>query len=221
MHLFLAIGSLVLLGIVAGCDDEATPVDVDVSPDAGGGATPDAGDEDGYFVQTGDDELTLLACEVEEPCDNRTMSQITEGGNRASVEGMGCLFEALGQRRAGRYVHRTDHTFTSGSQGAKHTLIVSSDGTAVYARVPYGGYWTLDDGRERWVSDDEAPDPGQRCILKPSSYFTDCLSAIAEAGQAVDGSPAYDCAFGDGDRDSTSHLSWFESCETESTIACE
>jgi len=88
--------------------------------------------------------------------------------------------------------------------------------------VPYGGV-SLD---ERFDALDEAPDPGQRCTLKPQSYFEECVTAVTEdvpgePDRAAPGSLAYECAFGDGDRQVTSRLLWFESCESESPIACE
>lgn len=219
MRSFLAIVCGALPGMLAGCDHDAR---AGVTPD--GEAVPDAaGDEnDGeFFLQTSDDERALLACSVDDLCEFPTTSQIVEGSNVAYVATTACTFEALAERRPGRHVHTTDHTWTNGALGAKHTLLVRADGSALYSRVPYGGYVIFEGNRERFVPYEEAADPGARCTLKPPSYFEDCRVAIGEAEMAREGSAAYRCAFGDGDRDTTSHLSWFESCETVSPIACE
>lgn len=226
MRTFLIAGSLALLGVLVGCRGETddSPENVGGTPGASGSGGEDEEYVE-YVVPTSEDELTLLACEVEQPCEFRAISQQVEGSSDATVGGTACLFEALATGRAGRYLHQTEHAFTNGSYGAKHTVIVMDDGTAFYARTPYGGY-----GLETWfVPLDEAPDPGKRCTLKPQSFFQDCLAAITgepqfpstSQGYGAPNSLAFECAFGDGYHERTSHLLWFESCEDESPIACE
>src|SRR5688572_24256919 len=160
MRAFLSVGSLALWGVILGCSDAATeapPVDGG-GPPADGGSGGD-GEYVEYVVPTSEDELALLACTVEQPCEFRAISQQIEGSSDATLAGTECVFTALAAGRPGRYLHQTEHTFTNGTYGAKHTVIVREDGTALYARTPFGGY-----GLETWfVPLDEAPDPGKRC----------------------------------------------------------
>jgi hypothetical protein len=231
MRLILVMGSLALLGVMMGCDEDR-PIDRGLTPDAGGaggdGVTPDSGGRvaiEDYVVPTSEDELTLLACEVEQQCELGAFSQQIEGSHDATLNGMRCVLEALAEGRTGRYLHRTEWIAGNANYVAKHVMIVRDDRTVSYARTPFGGV-----GGETWFQPlEEAPDPGQRCTLKPQSFFEECLAAVAAelegAGpgfvNARQGSRAFACAFGDGDHERTSHLSWFESCETESPIACE
>jgi hypothetical protein len=226
----LAVGSLVLLCVSMGCDGEVATepaLVLDAGVDEG---TPDASapsDEDEYVeyvVPTSEDELTLRACAVEQPCEYETFSQQIESGHDATLNGVRCVFDALAEGRAGRYLHLTETVAGNAFYAAKHVMIVRDDRTVLYARTPYGGI-----GLEtRFLPHDEAPDPGQRCTLKPQSFFEECRATIAEELDggvgfvyAAQGSLAFECVFGDGDRERTSHLLWFESCETESPIACE
>ena len=230
MRLLLAIGSLALPGVMMGCDDDR-PIERGLTPDAGGagggGFAPGSGGRvriEDYVVPTSEDELTLLACEVERPCELETFSQQIESSHDATLNGMRCVFEALAQGRTGRYLHRTEAISGNAYYAAKHVMIVRDDRTVSYSRTPYGGL-----AFETWYQPhDEAPDPGQRCTLKPQSFFEECAAAVAAElvggvgfVTAEPGSLAFACAFGDGDRERTSHLSWFESCQTESPIACE
>jgi hypothetical protein len=178
--------------------------------DESGAPADDAGEEAG----ANPDEATLKACELEEPC-FESNAQMVE--NRiAHILLFDCVMRGLADRTPGRYAHLTDSTFSNGSAGARHTLVVAGDGSALYTRVPYvSGPVTID-------GSDAA---GQRCVLKPASYFEACATALASYSAVPFGPPPSDalwaCAFGNGDATTPSELAWFESCEELSPLACE
>ena len=160
------------------------------------------------------DEAALKACELVEPC-NESSAQMVE--NRiAHVLLFDCVVRGLAARTPGRYMHRTDSTWSNGSAGARHTLVIAEDGSALYTRVPYGSGPVTIDGPDA---------PGQRCVLKPASYFEACAAALESYSAVPFGTPPSDeiwaCAFGNGDATTPSELDWFESCEAFAPIACE
>jgi hypothetical protein len=157
------------------------------------------------------DAQTLQSCEVLEPCHSST-AQLVENSFRHIDSATPCVLAALGARTPGRYEHQTDNTFSNGAVGAKHYLIVNADGSVLYARAPYL-FPTSDQGPL-------PPDPGERCTLKPASYFDDCAQAVADASGSI-GDTAWHCAFGAGESTTPSVLPWFEACSPESPLACE
>jgi hypothetical protein len=224
----LACGGLMVVLVACGSDSEAasspdagvTTRDADDTPLDNADGRPPVGEP--YVRPTSADEILLLSCSVAEPCVYTSITQITEGANHViSLEGSVCLLEALAKGTPGRYVHQTEHAFTNGNLGAKHTLVITSDRSVLYTRVPYGAVYVPDGGGTTYSTHEEPADPGQRCTLKPRSYFEGCSVAVNATDSAARGSLAYECAFGDGDTRKTSHLQWFESCVSASPLACE
>lgn len=155
------------------------------------------------------DREHLLACEIEEPCLAGLAQLADQKPSTITPDRMACIFRALGERKPGRYVHQTDHTFGDGSQGAQHVLIVRSDGSALYASATY---------EARGDAEPKEKDrPGQLCTLRDPSYFVDCLDAVVplQQGDQKIAGLAWDCSYGD-----DSKLDWFESCEA-APAACE
>jgi hypothetical protein len=160
------------------------------------------------------------ACDVEEPCaGERSYTQLVESRFHHINSTPSCLFSALAERRPGRYLHDTDSTFSSGTVGALHHLVVGADGTVAYVREPY-----------RNVSNvgELPPVEPLRCILKPPSYFEACRAAVEalmvpddSATSPVDDEAAWSCTFGDGAIITPSNLPWFESCASETQLRCE
>jgi hypothetical protein len=165
------------------------------------------------------DVQALAGCDVEEPC-AETEAQLVEGYSHNLDPRAVCVFSALADRRPGRYEHSTDSTFTNGGVGARHTLVVGSDGTVAYVREPY------QTGSQPPY--ELPPVEPLRCTLKPASYFEACRAAMA--GQPDGGGPtspagddavAWSCGFGDGVSNKPSNLLWFESCVHEAPLRCE
>ena len=197
-----------ILSFAPGCGDDSTAA-VDSGVDGGAADGGDAGEPD-----DNPDEQALRACELEEPC-FESNAQMVE--NRiAHVLLFDCVVRGLAARTPGRYLHLTDSTWTNGSAGARHTLLVAEDGAVLYTRVPYGGGPATIDGSEV---------KGQRCVLRPPSYFEACATAFEGYAPVPFGTPpsdeAWACAFGNGDGVTPSELAWFESCEELSPLACE
>lgn len=160
------------------------------------------------------DEAMLKACDIAEPC-HESSAQLVE--NRiAHVLLFDCVARGLAARTPGRYMHRTDSAWSNGSAGARHTLVIAEDGAALYTRVPYGSGPVSIEGSDA---------PGQRCVLKPVSYFEACATALESYSAVPFGTPPSDeiwaCAFGNGDATTPSELDWFERCEELSPLACE
>jgi hypothetical protein len=153
---------------------------------------------------------TLGACPAAEPCP-RSFVQMVEGAPPGVSVSPACALRALRDRLPGRYRHETDSTWTSGSVGSRHLILVTASGDALYARDPYGH----DLGRP------PPPDvalPAQRCRLKPAAYFDQCLAALAANDPF---SPVRrDCIYA-GDVTSTGPMQWFDSCVSESPVRCE
>lgn len=193
--LFLA--SIAFVSLV-GCGDDAAG-----EPATDGGSVVDAG--------SGEDQLR--ACEVEEPCFESTALMVE--GRIAHVLLFDCAIRGLAAGTPGRYRHVTDSMWSAGSVGARHTLIVAEDGTALYSRVPQAtGSGSVGDAEPEAL----------RCVLKPQSYFEACVTAFESYVAVPFGTPpsdeAWACAFGNGDAETPSELAWFESCEALSPIAC-
>jgi hypothetical protein len=91
-----------------------------------------------------------------------------------------CTLQALRDRVPGRYRHETDSTWSGGSIGSHHVVLVYANGQAGYGRDPYAA------GAPTPVE----PIAGQRCQLKPASYFEECLAALAANPRS---SPSFGC----------------------------
>jgi len=181
---------------------------------AGTGGGGDAGEMNaaGAPPATNADAETLQHCAGSAPCD-RSLVQLVENSSREIDGPTRCVLASLAARTPGRYEHETVAAFSNGSTGATHYLVVNEDGSVLYARVPH----QLGAGQPPLP-----PDPGQRCTLKPASYFEDCAQAVDAAATAHPvGDVAWHCAFGTGDSSTPSTLEWFESCSLESPLACE
>jgi len=175
--------------------------------DAGSGSAADAAGT----LRT--DAERLGACAAPQPC-SAASAQLIENSSHNIAPTTNCVLSALAARTPGRYEYVTDSTFGNGAVGAHHTLLVTEAGSVSYARVPYANIFTP--GVE---AEPPEPDPGQRCGLKPASYFETCAAAVgASTGDAA---LAWECAFGSGDATTPSRLSWFEACVTESPLRCE
>lgn len=196
----------IAFALLACTEASHAPSDSGVAGDASVNAAEDAGPNP--------DEAALKACALEEPC-FESNAQMVE--NRiAHVLLFDCVVRGLADRMPGRYAHLTDSTFSNGSVGARHTLVIADDGSALYTRVPYASGPVTIDGSDA---------PGQRCVLKPASYFEACATALESYSAVPFGTPPsaeiWACAFGNGDATTPSELDWFESCEELSPLACE
>jgi hypothetical protein len=160
------------------------------------------------------------ACQVPEPCLDSSVQLVEIDGHAYGTRPL-CVFEALAERRIGRYRHDTNATFSNGNAGAWHTLVVRSDGTVSYIREPYRNVFPPP------ALGDLPPIEPLRCTLKPASYFEACHAAVEEAAEGGAGGPSQDdevawsCAFGDGSHLTPSALLWFESCVSEDPLQCE
>src|SRR4029079_2183342 len=104
-----------------------------------------------------DDAMTLEQCDVVEPC-RQAEAQLVEGGTRhVNAVDIVCTLDALANLKAGRYRYTTDSTFSNGSVGAEHVLLIETDGTVLYVRVPYDSSFS---------GTSSVPDPGARCTPK-------------------------------------------------------
>jgi hypothetical protein len=189
----------IALALLAACADD--------------GASDPAADA-GQVVDDGSDEQQLRACELAEPCFESTALMVE---NRiAHVLLFDCVIRGLAAGTPGRYLHATDAMWSDGSIGARHTLIVAEDGSALYTRVPHA---------TGAASVDASGASAQRCVLRPRSYFEACVGAFEGYVAVPFGTPpsseAWLCAFGRGDGTAPSELDWFESCEPLSPLACE
>jgi hypothetical protein len=173
---------------------------------AGSGGSNAGSGGGGGQASSGFDELQ--ACAATEPCEESSAQLIENVSYNVEREGVRCVLESLRDRKTGRYLHVTDHAFTSGAVGAKHLLLVSADGTVRYARDHYAQ-----------GSAGEVTDPlAQRCQLADPSYFAGCLTALGDSGSVS--ATAFRCSFGDGTGLKPSVLDWFTSCEDEAPL-CE
>jgi hypothetical protein len=144
-------------------------------------------------------------------CTRQSSAQLIEAFSQyIDRDALACVLTALRDRSLGRYTHGTDSTFTSGSVGAHHTIVVLPDGAALYARRRYSS---------GTVVVTYEPEPAERCVLQPTSYFDACLTALERSSGTMD-PEAWSCAFGSGGVTTPSTLHWFESCETESPPIC-
>ena len=195
---------LVMIAVLVGSLPACGRSDADSEPggegDESGGA--DAGPDERDFE-------VLSSC-LGGSCEVQGYAQLIEAGFRnIHRDSVSCVLSALRDRSAGRYAHETNSTFSNGGVGAHHVIVGFDDGTATYARQRYGtpGFASYD------------PEPGQRCVLKPPSYFDDCLAALETTSAHLD-DEGWRCAFGDGGTTTPSSLEWFESCESESPASC-
>jgi len=170
------------------------------------GATPEL---DAGVTHSGEEALWM--CEAQEPC-VESIAQMVDG-SIAHVLRLDCAMRELAVRTPGRYRHVTDSAMAGDSTGARHTVVVTDDGSVLYARVPYLA-----------MPGDGIAEPARRCVLRPTSYFEACQSAIeSSAGVPFGPEPseqAWGCAFGRGDARTPSELDWFESCEDLSPFTC-
>lgn len=178
------------------------------------------------------DAARLAQCALPEPCGaGETLAQYVEqrtpSSRNVSVPGAACLLDALAARTPGRYLHMNDHTAASGGFGARHSLVITPDGSALYVRVPYAGQ--VYDGEE-WVDATPAPAPAaKRCTLAPREYFEACKAGLAglppdDSLQEAVPDATWACLFGPEepyDAYYTTDLPWFTACETESPAPCE
>lgn len=150
---------------------------------------------------------TLSACPAAEPCP-RSFVQLIEGYLFTVSLSPECTLQALRDRVPGRYRHDTDSTWSGGSTGSQHVVLVYANGQAGYARDPYGG---------GFQPTPVEPIAGQRCQLKPARFFEECLAALAANPHS---SLSFRCLYA-GEITSTGPLPWFESCVSESPSRCE
>jgi hypothetical protein len=183
-----------------------------------GGSAGAGGHSDGGLSSEASAELRALeACEVPDRCQPEAFVQLIENyTHNIPKDLVSCVLTGLAERRRGRYVYRTQAVFGNGSTEAKHVLVVAADGSVAYVRAPaqFSSGSAGDDAAA------VAPDPAQRCTLKPPSYFEACLAAV-QASTASDDGAAWACLFGDGTSTRASRLDWFDSCERESPPRCE
>jgi len=170
---------------------------------SGGGGAAGASGKSDFDVLSG---CASGACAAESSA--QLIEAFTQYIDRASLP---CVLTALRDRSVGRYAHDTNSSFTNGVVGAEHAVVVLASGAAFYARRRYGSGAGIPSYE---------PEAGQRCVLKPSSYFDACLAALERpTGPSMD-PEAWSCAFGSGTVTTPSTLEWFESCETESPASC-
>jgi hypothetical protein len=158
----------------------------------------------------------LKACAAEPPC-GRSFAQLIEASEQyIDTPGTVCLLEALRDRKPGLYVHEANATDTANTTSETHFIVV--DGSA---DVPHaiGRYQLL--GYEGTVTSSVR---GERCRLKPASYFDACAKAVAaaddELGYGGAGSDTWDCVFGSSGT-APGAMPWFESCESASQLSCD
>jgi hypothetical protein len=178
---------------------------------AAGSATSGRGGAGGSAAGSGGGQATsefdeLKACAAAEPCEG-SLAQLIEGSMRnVNRERARCVLTGLRDRTPGRYLHNTDSTFSNGSVGADHLLLVSSGGAVRYARDVYASAAP--------VNPPEPIDPpAQRCELADPSFFAGCLDALSAPGPVSDAT--WQCLFGDGTATEPSRLPWFTSCAAE------
>jgi hypothetical protein len=176
--------------------------------DAGAGGATGAAGEGGAAGES--DFERLSECDAG-ACSRKSLAQLVEAySHNIDREGLRCVLGALRDRTPGSLSHQTDSTFSNGSVSADHQLVVSADGSAVYAaRRTSGGF-----------TSSRIDDPAERCLLKPQSYFEACLTALELPPGDMD-PEAWACAYGDGaSPTSQTNLLWFEECVMESPATC-
>jgi hypothetical protein len=199
----VALGMVILSSLgAAACADEsgAEPRVVRGEGDSNDGPTAGGdGQVGGGQASSGYDEVA--ACVAPEPC-GRSLAQLIENSmrhvDRANAR---CVLEGLRDRKPGRYLHDSDHTYSNGSIGADHALLLAADGTVRYARDNYG-------------PGNETDPPARRCRLADASYFASCLESLDASPDTV-ADPAWRCLFGVGSNLEPGRLEWFTSCVTE------
>ena len=184
-------GILAACLLLAGCG-EATEPDDDMTPE------PTA-----YEV--------LTECEAAEPCqDVRSFAQLIEGGSSKYLDpGTACVFAGLRERTPGRYLHQADSTWSNGSAGSNHVIVIRDDGSVMYARDSYASGPS---------AQPEETEPGRRCTLKSRDFFEACHAAITSPGGDPDA--AFTCAYS-GTTTTSAPIEWFDACEVEPALGCE
>jgi hypothetical protein len=231
--LFVAAG----LSTAGGCaTDEGTPETTEDDPvyggigrfgtEPGGGRAGSGGTEQESVEQAAAaitamrDQQALLACASAEPCAASPFVQLVENAALNVSAGVSCVLSALAQRTPGRYRYLAESVASNGNITAEYTLLVAADGSLAYTRVARSTSGLPMNGL--------GPASGQRCQLRPASYFEGCQAALAAAAaesglQAVlrSAEEAWSCSYGSGDSITPGDVQWFESCEVESPPACD
>jgi hypothetical protein len=193
-------------------DIDQTPRDASVAAPRDAGADPAPADA----APLNHDAQDLRACSVEEPCPYAELQLIEAQSHNIPTDRASCVLNALAARTPGRYRYLTESVFTNGGVRSDHTLIVTADGSVVYARETMTSLYS---GTENVV--EQGAEPSQRCTLKPPSYFEDCATEVGKELGWQEDELAWACAFGDGGSFTPSHLPWFEACEAQSPAQCE
>lgn len=152
------------------------------------------------------DYETLGMCEATIPC-HATLAQLAEATPYIDHDGFTCIMNALAARTPGLYRYENDSTNTFSSTGTDYVLLVTEDGSVLYAAQ--GTYSSATEPMQRVT-----PKPTARCQLKPASYFESCIEALASRNSQPN-DPAWACAYGE------LRSSWLEQCEDASITACE
>ncbi|HEU4405435.1 MAG TPA: hypothetical protein VFS43_09115 [Polyangiaceae bacterium] len=173
-------------------------------PQAGSGGRPQAGNGGGGAGggnPVSAEFEALKACRAPDPCEKSFAQFIENSMRNVNQADARCVLRGLRDRTPGLYEHGTDHTFSNGSIGANHLMLVSADGGVRYARDVYGRGFETDP-------------PAQRCQLADPSFFASCLTAL-DAPDGATSDATWSCLFGDGDVLEPSRLNWFTSCVAE------
>jgi hypothetical protein len=192
-------------------------------PIAGGAGDPvGGGDEEPTLSErAAEDQATLRSCGAPSPC-AATAVGIIEGLHATPLASeFECVLTALAQRTPGLYRHQTSHSLTNGSWQASHTLLIQADGSALYTRTVSGSVGFPPDFESMPI---EGAAAGQRCALKPASYFETCLETANGASADPELAALSTACVSDGSLSAPGQLPWIESCEDASplaTLECE
>jgi hypothetical protein len=151
----------------------------------------------------------LDQCEASDPCATSFVQLIEGYQHHIATEAAKCVLAAMRDRSAGRYRHEADHTFSNGSVGTDHVILVAQDGTVLRAERSY---------ESGPVSSEMTPD-AERCELREPAYFQACLDAL-ESTEPSGADAAWACLYGEETGFSPSPLEWFSSCAPSEPV-CE
>lgn len=202
-----SLGSVIFacwLGLALGCGEDAEEPGPAGAAGAGGASS----------LLQNEDELGLLACDAPEPCAEAGVQLVEASTHHLRGEETRCVLDALARRTPGRYRYETRSSHGLGHDIVRHLLLVTNDGSVQYVRTEHQAHTPPGVSEVR-------PDAGQRCTLKPPSYFEACREATLVSVMSVEQPPYWSCVFGDGSASQPSHLFWFESCVEQSPSACE